>query len=452
MENLEEALINIIPFTSTLELVLNNNTEKDIKINSFNENSLFRYKFPNNSVISSAFLIRENETINIKKSDCSTKSFVIKPGETSTFQVNMNGLFSFGIYAFSITYSFRKMIVSMSFRAEGEIVEVPKYFLGFLCYDCDRLTVVDFNTSQWKGVKKLNKGFLLHTWKGCTSLTDIIIPDTSEWSVNDIGENFMGGTFYKCKSLKNAVMVDTSNWTAETVREKFMMATWRECISLVNVVVPDTTLWKTKHIEDFFLSYTWMNCKALVEVIVPDVTGWPVTNIGDHFLYCAWQGCSSIITPTVLNTSNWRPTSIGKYFLSFTWNKCPIMEKGYMINTSNWPVTSVGDFFMDYTWADCPNLDTVVLPDARQWKIKEKKEYFLYMTFKGSFTNPDIKEKTLIIIDDPFEPFYITGLKTTSGNLKDEFITFIQVHPQLVEKYKKSKSWSNISNDKFKPI
>ncbi|MBQ8413890.1 MAG: leucine-rich repeat domain-containing protein [Clostridia bacterium] len=124
-----------------------------------------------------------------------------------------------------------------------------------------------------KSVTKIGLG----AFSSCTSLTDVVIPDT----VQSIGS----GAFYHCTSLKSIVIPDCIT-TIES-------DTFAECYLLSELIIPGSV---TKIGNNAFYY-----CFSLVEIIIPE----NVKTIGDG----AFQGCSgatSILLPdSLMSIGNW---------------------------------------------------------------------------------------------------------------------------------------------------
>ena len=104
-------------------------------------------------------------------------------------------------------------------------------------------------------------------FSGCSSLTNIIIPD----SVTSIGDY----AFYECNSLTNIIIPDSVT--------SIGYLAFSGCSSLTNIIIPDSVT---------SIGYGAFNeCSSLTNIIIPD----SVTSIGT----CAFSGCSSLTSITI---------------------------------------------------------------------------------------------------------------------------------------------------------
>ena len=139
---------------------------------------------------------------------------------------------------------------------------------------------------------------------GCSSLTNIVIPD----SVTSIGSYAFSG----CSNLTSVVIPDSvttigsyafedcSSLTSVTIGNSVTSIgkyAFDACYSLTSVTIPDSVT----SIGD----YAFSGCSSLTSVTIPD----SVTSIGDS----AFESCSSLTSVTFKNTNNWYYTSNSNY-------------------------------------------------------------------------------------------------------------------------------------------
>ncbi|MCI8360073.1 MAG: leucine-rich repeat protein [Clostridiales bacterium] len=153
-------------------------------------------------------------------------------------------------------------------------------------------------------------------FEGCTSLTEVVIPD----SVTRIGPY----TFKDCSSLTDVVLPDSVTEIGECAFEA--------CMSLTEVVLPDGVT--------EIGGGAFNNCVSLVKVVIPD----GVTRIRDSVFFA----CISLTEVELPDGV----TEIGESAFNF----CPLLTEVVLPDS----VTEIGAYAFD----DCTSLAEVVIPDS----------------------------------------------------------------------------------------
>jgi hypothetical protein len=288
-------------------------------------NCLFQHSTGDPKITSAYVENTIKSTIDVKMGDKSVYTFYVENGQSCFFSVTWEGgLFSLEGEQYN---SYYEIIESAGYSLVGEY-SIPNFFMAYLFAHSLNMKHEEcvFDVKRLHP-NRIGNYFMYNTWRYCTSLTKINIPDTSEWHINRIGNNFLDNTWYNCTSLVEAVILNTSNWRVEIIDDFFMTGTWSECISLKYPVVPDMLEWQLKQIPAYFLAGTWFNCESLVNPVVPCLSCCEIKYIADHFLFNTWKKCKSLRTALFIDTSKWYLTTEPKIFLEKTWDECTSLIK-----------------------------------------------------------------------------------------------------------------------------
>ena len=212
----------------------------------------------------------------------------------------------------------------------------------FSCSSLTSITIPDSVTSIW------NSAF-----SGCSSLTSITIPD----SVTSIGDY----VFYNCSSLTSITIPDSvtsisesafdgcSSLTSITIPDSVTSigkSAFDGCSSLTNITIPDSVT--------SIGSYAFYNCSSLTSITIPD----SVTSIGNY----AFRGCSSLTSITI-------PDSV-KSISAWAFEDCSSLTNVYITDIASWCNISFGNsyanplYYADNLYVDNQLVTELVIPDS----------------------------------------------------------------------------------------
>ena len=200
-----------------------------------------------------------------------------------------------GNYAFRDCYSLTSIVIPDSVTTIGyeafsgctsiQSATMPTIAIGYVPKNSLKTVVINGGDSIGDGA-----------FRGCNSLTSIVIPD----SVTTIGDE----AFYSCDSLTSIVIPDSvttigggafaycDSLTSITIPDSVTTIgnyAFDGCDSLASIVIPDSVT----TIGD----YAFFDCESLTSIVIPD----SVTTIGS----CAFSGCdllASIVIPDSVTT------------------------------------------------------------------------------------------------------------------------------------------------------
>ncbi|MDD4110222.1 MAG: hypothetical protein PHS54_01565 [Clostridia bacterium] len=102
---------------------------------------------------------------------------------------------------------------------------------------------------------------------GCTALTSLAVPDTSE--LTSVGNDFLFRYAYGCTALTSLAVPDTSGLAS--VGYDFMTSYVDGCTALTRLAVPDTS--ELNIVGDRFMAYYTDYCSSLLRLELP-AAGW----------------------------------------------------------------------------------------------------------------------------------------------------------------------------------
>jgi len=253
---------NKVPSEWMFFMRFDNQTGVNVTVNSLN--NLFTSS-SGSPVLQTAVVERAGNVINnVKGSGNSVLNFNVANNEQCVFRMTWTGgVFGLqGINSSSSHNSYIYIIRSAGCKIGGNF-GVPNYFMSQLFYGCVNYNQQSgdiFDTSDWYTTGSIGERFMYETWRGCSSLTTAVVPDTTNWNVTGIGDRFMQNTWQNCTSLNTGVVPDTTNWNITgNIGVMFMINTWRGCSALTTCVVPDTTNWNVTTIAYNFMTSTWQD-------------------------------------------------------------------------------------------------------------------------------------------------------------------------------------------------
>jgi hypothetical protein len=230
--------------------------------------------------------------------------------------------------------------------------------------------------------------FLYFYASNCTSLTSLLVPDTS--GLTTVGTYFMSNYAYSCSSLTSLSVPDTSSLTS--VGSYFMYSYARGCSSLTSLSVPDTSGLTT--VGSSFMDSYARGCSGLTSLSVPDTSG--LTTVGDYFMIGYADSCSGLTSLSVPDTS--RLTTVGDYFMYTYARNCSGLTSLILKGDTGWFSShniswSVPSSRLNYLYAYC---DSAYLTNWQGLTATGKTLYLNYIrssSYVKALVTPIIGEK-----------------------------------------------------------
>ena len=232
-------------------------------------------------------------------------------------------------------------------------------------------------STNLKGIKMSQKAplsgtlgnfFMYYYASGCSSLTSLDVPDTS--NITTVGSSFMNSYAQGCSLLTHLDVPDTSNIT--TVGSSFMSSYAQDCSSLTSLDVPNTsnvnlTVGSITVNGPYFMHSYAKNCSSLTHLDVPDTSN--LTAVGGGFMTNYAQGCSSLTHLDVPDTSNFTylGLTIDSGFMSGYADGCSSLISLSIPNVSG-DLEYSGILFMSDYAKNCSSLTKLILPKAGWFK------------------------------------------------------------------------------------
>ncbi|MGO5078135.1 leucine-rich repeat protein [Oscillospiraceae bacterium LCP25S3_E3] len=235
-------------------------------------------------------------------------------------------------------------------------------------------------------------------FKGCTGLTNIVIPDSVEYIGGKQGGLYFAGAFEGCTGLKSVTIPGSVT--------EIGSYTFSNCTSLTSVTI-------SNGVAEIGYS-AFEGCTSLKSVTIPST----VTEIG--YFDRAFNGCTSLKSITV-DKSNKNYTSVDG--ILFNKNKTAILIYPSAKDSSSYVIPSSVTKIDNYAFYGCTSLKSVTIPSSvteiGDYAFNDKiKDFTIYGT-KGTVAERYANDNGFKFVEGtaPVEPAVPTEVNLNQSNL-----------------------------------